>query len=62
MAITNMHATIEELLEVLFSAWSMLAAITSRLESLESETGKYTHESVGIGPKNDCTDEGQQQL
>jgi hypothetical protein len=30
--------------------------------SLESETLKYGHESHGIGPENDCADEGQQQM
>jgi hypothetical protein len=40
-----MHTAVEELLEVMFSASSMPAAITSRLWSLESETVKYSHDS-----------------
>jgi hypothetical protein len=30
--------------------------------SLECETVKYGRESVGFGPENECTGEGQQQL
>jgi hypothetical protein len=30
--------------------------------SLESETVKYGHDSYGLGPENDCTGEGQQEL
>jgi hypothetical protein len=30
--------------------------------SLKSETVKYGHESMGLGPENDCAGEDQQEL
>jgi hypothetical protein len=58
---TNKHATIEEVMEAVFSVQSVPKQYSKDPAAAQScETVKYGRESLGLRPKDDCAGKGQQ--